>query len=102
MIDKNIINKKIKQKDYSNCIFLLFTEIKNTLVNEIKKKKNDYVYITIGDLKNKALKYLPSDLQSYAIILYTQTINPEDDELYTLNLFFEIYKDLNDKKLLVA
>lgn len=94
MIDKNIINTKIKEKDYSNCIFLLFNEIKNILIEKIKEKNPNYAYITIGDLKNKSLKYLSSDLQSYAIILYTLTINPEDDELYTLNLLFEIYKQL--------
>lgn len=94
MIDKSIINTKIKEKDYSNCIFLLFNEIKNILIEKIKEKNPNYVYITIGDLKNKSLKYLSSDLQSYAIILYTLVINPEEDELYTLNLLFEIYKTL--------
>ena len=94
MIDKNIINTKIKEKDYSNCIFLLFNEIKNILIEKIKEKNPNYVYITIGDLKNKSLKYLSSDLKSYAIILYTLVINPEEDELYTLNLLFEIYKTL--------
>jgi len=94
MIDKSIINTKIKEKDYSNCIYLLFNEIKNILIEKIKEKNPNYVYITIGDLKNKSLKYLSSDLQSYAIILYTLVINPEEDELYTLNLLFEIYKAL--------
>ena len=94
MIDKNIINTKIKEKDYSNCIFILYNEIKNILIEKIKEKNPSYVYITIGDLKNKASRYLSSDLQSYAIILYTLVINPEEDELYTLNLLFEIYKQL--------
>lgn len=102
MVDKNIIKEKMKAKDYSNCIFILFNEIKNSLVKEIKEKKKDYVYITIGDLKNKALKYLSDDLQSYAIILYTLTIDPEENELYTLNLLFEIYKDLSQKKLILV
>ena len=94
MIDRSIINTKIKEKDYSNCIYLLFNEIKDILVKKVKEKNPNYVYITIGDLKNKALRYLSSDLQSYAIILYTLAMDPEEDELYTLNLLFEIYKSL--------
>ena len=45
MIDKNIINTKIKEKDYSNCIFILYNEIKNILIEKIKEKNPSYVYI---------------------------------------------------------
>lgn len=102
MIDKTILKEKIKEKNYSKCIIILFNEIKNTLVTQIKEKNPNYSYITIGDLKNKSLKYLSSDLQSYAIILYTLTINPEDSEIYELNLLLAIYEELISKKLIAA
>lgn len=98
MIDKNNLKSRLEDKDYSKCIVILFDEIKSILINKVKEKNPNYVYKTIGDLKNQSIRYLPTDLQSYSIALYTLVMQPED-ETFELNLLLNIYEELCSEKI---
>lgn len=98
MIDKNNLKSHLEDKDYSKCIVILFDEIKSILINKVKEKNPNYVYKTIGDLKNQSIKYLSTDLQSYSIALYTLVMQPED-ETFELNVLLNIYEELCSEKL---
>lgn len=93
MIDKKTLKLNFENQNYSNCITVLFNEIKNILIEKIKEKDSTYKYVTIGDLKNKAIKYLSTQLQSYAIALYTLVMQPED-ELFELEVLLNMYEEL--------
>lgn len=98
MIDKDNLKSYLDDKDYSKCIVILFDEIKSILISKIKDKNPDYVYTTIGDLKNKSIRYLSTDLQSYAIAIYTLVMQPED-EAFELSLLLNIYEELISEKI---
>ena len=83
-------NDKTNQKTIST----LADEIKKILVEEIKVKKSDYKYISLSDLKDKSIIYLPTEMQSYAIALYRLIMNP-CDEAYEYKMLLNIYNDLN-------
>lgn len=75
-------------------ITTLVNDIKNILIKEVKEQKSDYKYISISDLKDKSILYLPTEMQSYAIALYRLVMNPSD-EAYEYSMLLNIYNDLN-------
>lgn len=79
--------------NYSKSITTLYNNIKEILIEKIKEKKSDYTYVTIEDLKNKAILYLPTNMQSCAIVLNKLVMSPMD-EAYEYNMLLNIYENL--------
>ena len=82
-----------KNASYSKSITNLYTNIKDILVEKVKEKDSNYTYKTIGELKDKAILYLPTEMQGYAIALYSLVMYPKD-EVFEYNALLNIYNDL--------
>ncbi len=87
------MKKTTSELDYSKSITKLYTNVKEILVKKVQEKESTYTYKTISDLKEKAVLYLPTELQSYAIALYGLVMYPRD-EAYEYNMLLSIYNDL--------
>ena len=82
-----------KKLDYSKSIPNLYDKIKKIIVSKIKEKHSEYEYESLGDMKNKAILYLPIKFQSCAIALYKLVMRPKD-EAFEYKMLKNIYKDL--------
>ena len=57
--------EKLENKDYSYCIYILHIEIKNILIQQLKKINKDFKYINLSDLKNKYIEFCDYDSRTY-------------------------------------
>ena len=48
--------EKLKNKDYSYCIYILHGEIKNILIQQLQKINKDFKYDNLSNLKNKYIQ----------------------------------------------
>lgn len=87
------MKKTTKEFNYSKSITKLYASVKEILIKKVQEKEATYTYKTISDLKEKAVLYLPTELQSYAIALYGLVMYPRD-EAYEYNILLSIYNDL--------
>ena len=56
--------EKLENKDYSYCIYILHREIKNILMQQLKKINKDFKYNNLSDLKNKYIQYYDYDMRT--------------------------------------
>ena len=87
------MKKTTTNVNYSKSINNLFVEIKSILVEKIKQKNSNYTYVTLSDLKNNAILYLPTEAQSCAIAFYQLVMQPKDEK-YEYQMLLNIYENL--------
>jgi hypothetical protein len=97
-IDNKYLKQLIKEKNFSKSIYILTDEITNLFTEQIKNKNENFEYVNLANLKNNAIKNLDDNLADAAIDFYNLTIRDDADELYEVNMLFEIYTTLLNYK----
>ncbi len=90
--NKEILEQKFNEKEYSTCIEMLINEIIRILSNNVKKEKPDFKYTNITNLRNISANYLSSKKQAVAFKLHELMIQDEYSEEQMLAELLMLYK----------
>lgn len=92
----DVLQLKIKTKQYSEVIQILQKEIKNIFIQKVKNKNENYKYIDMINLFENVEKYL-SNTEIYMFKNFYILYEEENDELYEIDYLIEIYKSIREE-----
>lgn len=92
-MNKLDFQKKLKNRQFEDCIEILRKEIIDILIEKMKEKDSYFFYTTTKDLYQKSKKVLEEKYSRIAYELYNLDIMEEQDE-YILDELLNMYKEL--------
>lgn len=90
--NKEILAEKFNEKEYNTCIELLINEMTRILSNNVKKKKTDFKYTNITNLRNISANYLSPKKQAVVFKLHELMTQEEYSEEQMLAELLMLYK----------